>query len=103
MKKVILYTAMLFLLSGIAFSYFETGNTLFSNLSKGTKGDTKDFGDYANACGYVIGIYDAYIGILFSDSFGVSKGQIVDIAKKYLREHPESRHKPATILLVEAF
>jgi hypothetical protein len=34
---------------------------------------------------------------------GVTSGQLVDVARKYLSEHPQDRHKTATTLLGTAF
>jgi len=59
--------------------------------------------DYTEGFGYVIGVFDMGDGLYYEAPGGVTRGQILDIAKKYLADHPESRHEGASILLLKAF
>lgn len=102
MKKAILFIGLLFFVFCIVSADFETGNTLLMKLEK--KLENKDYYfDYAFAFGYIIGVFDACVDIYFSTPGGIIKGQVHDIAIKFLKENPERRHEMASILLLEAF
>lgn len=52
--------------------------------------------------GYVTGVTDSFDGIFFCTGPNVTKGQLLDIVGKYLKENPEKRADPANKLIVEA-
>lgn len=111
MKNIISITSILLAFSLISYADFETGNSLLEKLSYDIrdlsnveiKNNANIVMDFCFVWGYIEGVFDMGDGILYESPEGVSGGQILDIAKKYLEEHPESRHKAATVLLIEAF
>lgn len=104
MRKAFLIVVLLLFVCNIAQAYFETGNSLFAKVSRQPTGDTHNYSELMSGVGYIVGVFDAYRGEYYYDApGGLTQGQIVDIAKKYLEEHPEKRHKPAIELLLEAF
>ncbi len=100
MKKALIAFVTLIFFSSFAFADFYTGNKLLDDLRKDVVNDCIDL---CFAEGYVTGVFTAYERLFFKCPGSVTKGQIIDIAKKYLREHPEDRHRDATELLQEAF
>ena len=53
--------------------------------------------------GYTIGVHDALVGTNhFCMPDGVTGGQLGDVVKLYLRNHPEDRHRPADELVAAA-
>lgn len=108
MKKIISIISILFTFSLISYADFETGNSLLLKLEYFSGYDVNKLGEieYLNlihASGYVIGVFDAYNELYYEGPSGVTTNQIVDIAKKYLEAHPETRHVSAIFLLKEAF
>lgn len=92
-------------LSSFASADWETGNSLLSKLDfeESPHGDLAEMSNFAKAWGYLLGVFDEYDGVLWEAPEGLTEGQIVDSIKKYLKEHPEERQKPATDLLIMAF
>ncbi|MFN2200075.1 MAG: Rap1a/Tai family immunity protein [Caldilineaceae bacterium] len=80
---------------------FTDGNELYRWLQEAEKqgGSQWEAGLFY---GYVGGVFDAGDGELFCKPAGVSRGQIAEIVKAYLRENPGSWHFPATILIMYA-
>jgi hypothetical protein len=69
---------------------FMSGNELLSQCDAPAS-DSKQ----TSCLGYVQGVVDAYAGHLFCIPAGVTVGQARDIARNFLRAHPESRHYSA--------
>ncbi|WP_425475910.1 Rap1a/Tai family immunity protein [Mesorhizobium yinganensis] len=83
---------------GPAQAGFTDGNELNEDCSGGTKGSFR-----SGACiGYVAGVVDADEGIGNCLPYGPKMGQIRDVVKQYLQDHPESRHYNASSLVVIA-
>ena len=77
---------------------FQSGNALLKDIN------TKSGPDYMFAMGYVAGVFDALADVSHCvTADGVTQGQAVLIAKKYLESHPEELHMTADILLSRAF
>lgn len=80
--------------------YWTYGNTLF-RACEGGAGSFRD-----GVCvGFVFGVVDMHnaAGLkMFCVPEGVTGGQLKDIAKKYLAEHPGERHLPASFLVIKA-
>jgi Ssp1 endopeptidase immunity protein Rap1a len=59
------------------------------------------------ALGYIQGVVNS-MEVLYSNqplscsADGVTVGQMVDVVKRYLHNHPETRHEPAVILIATA-
>lgn len=85
MKRLLILAA---LLAGSAHAEFKTGNKLLSQING-------DLADYANAVGYVTGVYDTLQSITHCPPGGVTAGQITDMVKNYLETNPEMRHNTA--------
>lgn len=104
MKKIISINFIFLTFSLISYADFETGNSLLSKMSYEFTGETTpEAVDLLMAEGYITGVFDAYQGLFFEATEGITVGQIVEIAKKYLEGHPEIRHQPATDLLLKTF
>ncbi len=55
--------------------------------------------------GYVLGVYDATKGFGFfciPSGRGITKGQILEIVKKDLRDHPQLWHEPAYTFVIDS-
>lgn len=106
MKKTILFILILVFVSSLSFGHFLTGNDLYSYISKWKNAKSpKNFSftiEYNQAIGYILGIHDCFDNYLFDTPAKVTRGQIGDIVFKYLKEHPEERHKPGSRLVVDA-
>jgi len=104
MKKLVLFAGIFFCVAWIVFAQFETGNSLLAKFEE--KEDWvktgKNAWGYPFAGGYIIGIFDAYSGILAVPE-NVIREQVYDIAIKFIKENPERRHEKASVLLLEAF
>jgi hypothetical protein len=52
--------------------------------------------------GYIVGVVDTSDNVLFCTPDNVKIGQLIDIVKKYLRDNPEKRHRPASDLVIDS-
>jgi len=108
MRKLFFVTSILLVISVTAFAQFETGNSLLAKLEKDdvTPADMESAVEIvtysALATGYISGVYDVFDGHTFSSPKGVTTTQLADIVKKYLKEHPETRHENACDLVRKA-
>jgi len=100
MKRVLSVISILFIVSNVLHSQFYSGNELLDMLEK-TEIENKVY--YTMAMGYVVGVFDAYDGVLFRSPSNITIEQVKDIGKKYLIDNPETRHEAAYVLLVRAF
>jgi len=111
--RIITTIALVFLAIGVLSSeasvYFVTGNTLYGNYLEYKKCRASQRHDAIAAgyfMGYVAAIADAWSGIMFEFPL-IKQEQLFDIVGKYLENHPELRHKVASLLcfmaLEEAF
>ena len=83
---------------------FINGNKLFemcqtADVSAQTSQTFKD----GTCAGYILGVADALGGSSFCFAVEMEVGQLVDVVKLYLRDHPERRHYTAASLIVDAF
>ncbi len=88
---------------------YRDGNDLHANCNQ--EADAVD----AGICyGYIVGFADALFDFqqtkVFIDRFQsvclpierIPSDQLIDVVKKYLTDHPESRHQPGTWIVFEA-
>ncbi len=109
MKRIILAALIGVMVTYTTDAGSKNGNELYD--------ECKNDGPFWNqgVChGYIIGITDAVLDFqdanVLADTFqrvcmpteGVTTGQIVEIAKKYLNNHPEERNYPGSANVVEA-
>ena len=106
-RKVGVIVVILLALSawtGLAQIYFATGNDLYSEMVSG-KPVARMW-----ARGYVIGVADqvnahantAGIPNIVPESSKITQGQLYDIVKLFLQNHPNTRHLPAATLIYQA-
>ena len=99
MKYII---AGIFLFSSLNVSGgFEGGTTLLDACDTPKSSDVY-YQSNARCIGYISGVFDLADGILFCAPKEVTRGQVWDIAVKYLREHPEQRHTVASDSVIES-
>jgi hypothetical protein len=85
------------------FTYFEDGNKLYRECSEGMGGI-----HYGFCLAFIQGVADAMQVSRFTSAQEscipqhVQLGQVVDVTRAFLRDHPESRHKPAAALAIAA-
>jgi len=106
MKKSLIFVFILILCSTLAYSYFFTGNDIYNWITLDKtffESSSEGKWNYQKAFGYIIGIFDLGDNLFWEGPLNVTAGQVRDVAIKYLREHPERRHEPASSLLIEAF
>jgi hypothetical protein len=80
------------------------GGTLFADCREGDDPNARDrLFKQGNCFGYILGVADALRpAVVFCIPSGTTVGQIVDVAKLYLIEHPEARKKLAPHFVVSA-
>lgn len=92
-KKLILTAAVV---CGPAHAQFYSGNELLQRM----QGETVV--DRMLSLGFVVGVADAWDGIMFCPPESVTTGQARDIAQRFLVLNPGKRHKPAAELVMDA-
>ena len=102
-KKMIMSAICLFIFIGVLNGYFYSGNKLLNHWHDNPTSSGTDFQDNSIVLGYCAGVCDSWDGIRFDSPDNVTLGQISAIAIKYLRNHPETRHKAADYLLILAY
>lgn len=96
MKKAI---AALLFVPAMAHAEFFSGNDLLAKL----QGDVYD---KVQSIGYVQGVFDVYVHVTFCPPNGgrdITAGQIQDMVRNYLTNHPAIRHKTAESLINDMF
>jgi hypothetical protein len=98
--------ALLVLLSA-ATSYganaYTAGNELqewFVNSERGSESNKALFAGLSS--GYVNGVVDVANTFFFCTDANTTRGQFIDIVRKYLANNPEKRHLSANSIVVEA-
>jgi len=93
MKKLL---TILLLVPAMAYAEFFSGNTLLSRMNG-------DANERIQALGYIQGVSDAYVRIVFCPPENVTAGQLYDMMKNYLTNNPVSRNRTADAIIAEAF
>ncbi|WP_413479705.1 Rap1a/Tai family immunity protein [Vibrio hibernica] len=98
MKYCVCILALVFSFSALA------GWTDGHSLLKALEGQENDDIGYRSGYfdGYVAGVSDLSVDILWCPPQNVNQGQISKIVANYLKAHPESLHKNADLLVVDA-
>lgn len=84
---------------------FVTGNDLFERCTDNPAASTY-IANYGFCRGYIYAAADFFATVSAEQGrpscrkAGVTGQQVVDIVVKYLREHPEERHKPADYAVI---
>jgi hypothetical protein len=101
-------TLALTLMVNCAWGHFQTGTQLADEASywgKSLIGNTSVDADTvikeARFSGYVIGVHDSYeYSALFCTPSNSTRGQVLAVAAKYIKEHPEQwNQNPSQIVL----
>jgi hypothetical protein len=86
-------------------AHFKSGHNLLSDMD--IPGETSVGKEMAwnalEALGYITGVFDLGSQIFFQPPGGIVQGQLRQVVIKYLKDHPESLHRPAADLVMEAF
>jgi hypothetical protein len=88
-KKAIIIAA---LLCGTAHAEFKDGNKLYSQMTGNTS-------EELHAVGYVMGVSDAYHGVLHCAPSTVTAGQVTDMVKQHFVANPSTRHYSADTII----
>lgn len=96
MKPLILALA---LACGSAHAVFKDGNKLISDLNNTNPSQITP----AIGLGYVMGIVDAYNGVVFCAPENMTAGQARDMVQNYLNNTPAVRHFPASEIVSHVF
>lgn len=96
MKKLLV--AML-MIPAMARAEFWTGNDLYAKLN------SVEAFDRINGLGYVMGVYDAQVHVVFCPPTeqGMNAGQVKDMVLQYLAANPSQRHRQGYALVAESF
>jgi hypothetical protein len=80
------------------------GSKLFADCRDGDNPSARDSPYKWGTCfGYINGVAEALVPAgLYCLPAGASAGQVLDVAKLYIREHPDKRYLPAPQLIVNA-
>jgi hypothetical protein len=78
----------------------STGNGLYAVCSEPV--NTENAFENGLCSGYIVGSSNAFAMTAVDVPAGVSNGQLTDIVKKYLTDHPAERHKPSNLLILTA-
>lgn len=76
------------LAAGAAHAEFKDGNKLLSQIQSSGA-------EYGIALGYVTGVADATVGIYHCPPPNITAGQVTDMVKLHLEQHPDKRHLSA--------
>ena len=82
-----------------ALSAFYDGNALFADCEKGDENNPTEWGI---CMGYTIGLADAFDERMFCVPPNAKQGQVTDVVKLWLRDHPEKRHSAGSSLVLNA-
>lgn len=96
MKKFI---AGLLMVPCVAYANFINGNDLWRYLNE------TDYFSKGHSLGYITGVFDAYRGTHHcppANGGNITAGQVSDIVKKYLENHPQIRNLSADLLVLMA-
>ena len=96
MKKLLV---ALLMVPAIARAEFWSGNDLYAKLG------SAEVTDRIQGLGYVMGIYDAQVHVIFCPPTeqGINAGQVKDMVYQYLNVYPGQRHRQAYALVSETF
>jgi len=107
--RVVLFT-ILFMPQALFAQTFMGGNELYNALVDYERTPSTNVVIASTGFGYVVGVADAgnnvrhpLTGFHFCIPLGVTKGQIVDVARLYLERNPKVRHLTAHSILGAAF
>lgn len=100
MHRTILILLLLFNVGPVS-AGFTTGHELYGWFQEADKQDGSDW-ETGLFYGYVGGVFDAGHGQWFCTPAGVTRGQIAEIVKVFLRDHPGLLHLSATKLVTGA-
>jgi Rap1a immunity proteins len=80
------------------------GTTLLADCQDGDNPSARERATKWGTCfGYISGVADALIPAgLYCMSSGATSGDVVDVAKLYIQNHPEKRYMSAPKLIVDA-
>jgi hypothetical protein len=80
------------------------GAKLFTDCRDGDNPSARDSPYKWGACfGYINGVADALVPAgVYCLPAGVKAGQVLDVAKLYIQDHPDKRYLPAPQLIVNA-
>lgn len=97
MKK---WLMVMLMLPAIVRAEFYTGNDLYTRLN-----DTNSVVNQMVALGYVIGVYDVGVRVIFCPGreSGITAGQINDMVRNWLYANPQRRHESAEKLVLDIF
>lgn len=93
MKAII---ATLALVCCSASAEFLTGNELLARLN------SESHYDRGSANGYIMGVFDAQLGVMHCAPLQVTVGQVVDMTRSALQAAPSVRHRSADSFVVYA-
>lgn len=86
---------------------FQSGNSLYSTCTT-EKGESTHYQDESFCVGYIAGVADGLetmqelAGRKSCTPDAITQGQIRDVVKKYITEHPEKRHYTAASIVIMA-
>jgi hypothetical protein len=108
MRRLAIIAAVALATAAPARAEFISGSTLLQRIEaseriqRGTSFDGDEIvGGFAT--GFVIGVYDVYVGQTFCSRRGLTVGQVVAVAALYLRAIPHRHNEVAYDLVREAF
>lgn len=108
MRRLAIIAAVALATAAPARAEFMSGSKLLQRIEaseriqRGTALDGDEF-DGAFATGFVIGVFDVYVGQTFCSRRGLTIGQAVAVAALYLRAIPHRHNEVAYDLVREAF
>jgi len=91
-------------MGGKAVAEVIAGSKLFEDCRDGDNPNARDSTYKWGTCfGYINGVADALLPAgLYCLPTGASAGQVLDVAKLYIQDHPDKRYLPAPQLIVNA-
>jgi hypothetical protein len=84
------------LVSGSASAYMVTGNKLHDEMQK----PSTDNMAWAFTRGFVAGVHDVQSEVKICSPSSANLGQMADMVKNYLENHPAIRHLPAEAIIL---
>lgn len=94
--KTLLVSLCLALAHSVSYAEFKDGNKLLGELK-----DTSSFYNQGVAMGYITGVADSLVGVMFCPPPNVTAGQLNDMVKNYLENVPAERHMSADLVVTK--
>jgi hypothetical protein len=94
--RAILFFLLLLCSPGLVQAKYLTPELLFENINSG------DCNKYNQAYGYILGVYDAFEGVIYMHHEDLKPDTLVDVVDKYIKQHRGEHYYSAQLMVLRA-